>query len=194
MIWELPSTLVGSCILWPAMKTHRQCMAHVIRLAIGVFIGSLGVTGCSNSWEAHECDQQFDGNEISHIAKSQRPWKEANARINKLSAMRLGLAKITENICFSRHSEWPETDNQIAENACCIDYTDTWSSKWNHCLCKSQSTNCNTIHYGCKNTVDSTLELLQRVYRLQEFTGKWVKNPRFTDCQPTSQHKMNGPS
>jgi len=81
------------------------------------------------SWEAHERDQQFGENESRDIGKSQRLRKEGNARINKVSAIRPGLAKIIEKVCISTCFESPETDLHIAENACCIDYADTWSAK-----------------------------------------------------------------
>jgi hypothetical protein len=61
-------------------------MAHVIQLALGAFMSSLGVKGCTNSSEAHERDQQFGENERTEIGKSQRLQEEGNARINKVSA------------------------------------------------------------------------------------------------------------
>jgi len=57
-------------------------------------MSSLGVNGRTKSWEAHERDQQFGENESIDIGKSQILRKEGNARINKVSAMRPGLAKI----------------------------------------------------------------------------------------------------
>jgi len=104
-------------------------MAHVIQLSWGAFMSSLGVKGRTKSWEAHECDQQFGENESTDIGKSQRLRKEGNARINKVSAMRPGLAKIIEKVCISTYYQSSETDLHIAENACCIDYADTWTSK-----------------------------------------------------------------
>ena len=76
-------------------------MAHVIQLALGAFMSSLGVKSRTKSWEAHECDQQFGENESIDIGKSQRLRKEGNARIDKVSAMRPGLAKIIQNIHIS---------------------------------------------------------------------------------------------
>jgi hypothetical protein len=76
-------------------------MAHVIQLALGAFMSSLGVKCRTKSWEAHERDQQFGENESIDIGKSQRLRKEGNARINKVSAMRPGLAKIIEKVCIS---------------------------------------------------------------------------------------------
>jgi len=49
-----------------------------------------------------------------------------------VSAMRPGLAKIIEKVRISGYFESPETDFHIAENACGIDYGDTWSSKRGH--------------------------------------------------------------
>ena len=95
-------------------------------------MSSLGVKGCTKSWEAHEHDQQFGENETIDIGKSQRLQKEGNARINKVSAMRPGLAKIIEKVRITTYFESPETELHIAENVCCIDYTDTWLSKQLH--------------------------------------------------------------
>jgi len=104
-------------------------MVHVIQLALGAFISSLGVTGCTKSLEAHELDQQFGENESIDIGKSERVRKQGNARIYIVSAMRPGLAKIIEKVCISQYFESPEADLHIAENACCIRYTNTWSPK-----------------------------------------------------------------
>jgi len=56
MIRELHTTLEASGIEWPAVRSHIPCMAHVIQLALGVFMSSLGVKGRTKSWEAHEHD------------------------------------------------------------------------------------------------------------------------------------------
>jgi len=93
---------------------------------------SLSVNGCTKSWEAHEHNQQFGEHESIAIGKSQRLRKEGNARTNKVSYMRAGLAKTIEKVHISRHFENPETDSDTAANACCIDYTDTCSSKLVH--------------------------------------------------------------
>jgi len=101
MTRELQSTLVASGIEWPALRNHMPCMAHVIQLALGAFMSSLGVIGRTKSWEAHERDQQFGENESIDIGKGQRHRKEGNARINKVSTMRPGLAKIIEKVRIS---------------------------------------------------------------------------------------------
>jgi len=129
---ELQTTLEASGIVWPAVRNHIPCMAHVIQVTLGAFLSSLGVHGPTKSWEANERDQQFGENESIDIRKSQRLRKEGNARINKVAAMRPGLATIIEKVCISWHFERPETNLHPAENACCNDYADTWSSKQVH--------------------------------------------------------------
>jgi hypothetical protein len=101
MTRELQSTLEASGIQWTALRNHIPCMAHVIQLALGAFVSSHGVKGRTKSWEAHERNQQFGENESIDIGKSQRLRKEGNARINKVPAMRPGLAKIIENVRIS---------------------------------------------------------------------------------------------
>jgi len=85
--------------------------------------------------------------------------KRGQTRINKVSAMRLGLAKRNEKLYNSRHFESPETDHQIAENAYWVDSTDTWLSKRVHSLSKGQSTNCGTTNYGseCMGEFDTAV-------------------------------------
>jgi len=101
MTGELQSTLEASGIKWPALRNHIPCMAHIIPLALGAFVSSLGVKGHTMSWEAHERDQQFGENESIDIGMSRRLRKEANARINNVSAMSPGIAKIIEKVRIS---------------------------------------------------------------------------------------------
>jgi len=98
---ELRPTLEASGIERPALRNHIPCMVHVIQLALCAFMSSLGVKGRTKSWEAHECNQQFEENERIDIGKSQRLRKEGNPRIYMVSAMRPGLAKIIEKVCIS---------------------------------------------------------------------------------------------
>jgi len=100
-------------------------MVHVIQLALGAYVSSLGANVLTKSLEPHKHDQQFGENESIDSGKSQRLWKKDNARINKESAMRPGLAKIIEKVHISIYFESPETDLYMAENACCIYYADT---------------------------------------------------------------------
>jgi hypothetical protein len=72
MTRKLQSTLEASGIEWPALRNHIPCMVHVIQLALGSFMSSLGVKGHTKSWEAQERDQQFGENESIDIGKSQR--------------------------------------------------------------------------------------------------------------------------
>jgi len=88
-------------------------------------MSSLCVKGRTKSWEAHVRDQQFGENESIDIGKSQRLRKDGNARINKVSAMRPGLAKLIEKVGISWYFESPEADIHKAENACCINYANT---------------------------------------------------------------------
>jgi hypothetical protein len=129
MTRKLQTTLEASGIEWPALRNHIPCMAQVIQLSLGTFMSSLAVKGRTKSWEAHQRDQQFGENESTDFGKSQRLRKEGNARINKVSAMRPGLAKIIEKGRISTYYESAETDLHIAENAYCMDYADTWTSK-----------------------------------------------------------------
>ena len=154
MTRELPSTLEASSIQWPALRNHVPCMAHGIQLGLGAFMSSLLVNGRTKSWEAHQRNQRFGENESIDIGTSQWIRKEGNARINKVLAMEPGLAKIIEKVHISWYFESPEIDLHLAENTCCIDYTDTWSSKRVHWLLKSQSSHHGTIDYNCDNTLD----------------------------------------
>jgi len=129
---ELQSTLEASGIEWHALGNHIPCMAHVIQLSLGAFMSSLGVKGRTKSSEAHEHDQQFVENESADIGKSQRIRTVGNARINKVWAMNPGLAKIIEKVRISRYFESVETHHHIAEDACRIDYANSWSSKRVH--------------------------------------------------------------
>jgi hypothetical protein len=101
MTRKLQSTLEASGIEWPALRNHIPCMAHVIQLALGAFMSSLGVKGRSKCWKAHERNQQFRENQSVDVGKSQRLRKEGNAGINKVFAMRPGLAKIIETVRIS---------------------------------------------------------------------------------------------
>jgi len=57
MTRELQSTLEASGDEWPALRNHIPRMAHVIQLALGAFMSSLGVKGRTKSCEAHQRDQ-----------------------------------------------------------------------------------------------------------------------------------------
>jgi len=101
MTRELQSTLQASRTEWPGLRNLIPCMVHIIQLALGAFMSSLGVKGRTKSGEAHERDQQFGENECIDIGKSQRLRNERNARNNKVSAMKPGLAKMIEKVRIS---------------------------------------------------------------------------------------------
>jgi len=123
-------------------------------LALGAFMSSLAVKGHTKSWEPHERDHEFGENESTDIGKSQILRKEGNASINKVSAMRPGIARVIEKVRIARYFVSLDTDLQIAEDAWYIDYSDTWSWKHIHWLSESQSTNCRSTKYGCHDTVE----------------------------------------
>jgi len=154
MTWVIQSSLETSGIESHAMWNHIPCKVHDIQLALGAFLSSLHVKGHTKCWEAHECDHQFGENESKDIGKSRWLHKEGNARINKVSAMKPGLATIIEKVCISRPFERPATDLHIAANACCIDFADICLSNQLHSLTKSQSTNCSSTLYGSEHTVE----------------------------------------
>jgi hypothetical protein len=62
---------------------------------------SFRVKGRTKYWEAHEHDQQCGLNQSIDIGNSERLRKEGNARIDKMSAMSLGLAKKIEKVQIS---------------------------------------------------------------------------------------------
>ena len=101
MTRKLQSTLEASAIKWPALRNHIPCMAHIILLVLSAFMSSLGVKSRTESWEVHERDQQFGENESIDIGKSQSLREEGNARINKVLAMKPGIAKIIEKVHIS---------------------------------------------------------------------------------------------
>jgi len=101
--------------------------------------------------------------------------------------MRPGLAKIIEKVRISWYFESPETDLHIADNACCIDYADTWSSKRVHWLSKSQSPDGGTSDYRC----EETLELYTGVTQVcLPITGihTWVASKSKTHWIPATVH------
>jgi len=154
MTHESQSTLVVSGIVWPALRNHIACMADINQLALGAFMSSLGVKGLTKSWDAPVRDHQFGENASRDIGKSQRLRKEGNATIYMVSAMRPGLAKKIEKVHIWSNVESPETDLDVAANGCCIDYTDTWSSRWLHRLSESKCTNHSTTYYGCEHMLE----------------------------------------
>jgi hypothetical protein len=175
------TTIEASGSEWSALRKHIPYMTHVIQLALGALISSRGVNGHTKSWEAHERDGQFGENESIHIGKSQRLRKEGNARINMVSVMRPGIATRFENVRISTYFESAESDLHIAENVCCIDYAETWSSKRLLDCQKAKVRIAVLPNIGVKPHWNSTLELLVHTYILPELTRKWLENPKHSD-------------
>jgi len=151
---ELQSTLDAAGIEWPPLRNHMPCIAHVIQVTLGAFVSSLGGTGPTKSWEAHEHDEQFGENASIDFGKSQRLRKEGNARINMVLAMRPGLAKIIEKVRISWYFECPEADLHIVDNACWISYANTSSPKRAHWLSKCHTPNSGTSDYVCEDPLE----------------------------------------
>jgi hypothetical protein len=101
MTYELQLPIEDSGIEQPASRNLIPSMAHIIQLALSASMSNVDITDCTKSLEAHERDQQCRENESIDIGKNQRLRKEGNARIDKVSAMRPGLAKIIEKVHIS---------------------------------------------------------------------------------------------
>jgi len=151
---EVQSTIELSRFMLPALRYHILCIVHVTQLAWGAFTSRLGVKTFTKSWEAHQLDLQFGEEEILDIWKSQRLCKEGNVGINKMTAMRPGLAKILKKTGILINFESLETNHHIVVNAWCIDYTNTWLSKEVHWLSTSQAPHSGTPYCGCEDTVE----------------------------------------
>jgi len=126
---------------------------------------------------------------------SQRLRKEGNVRINTMSAMRPGLAKIIMKVRISRHFTRPETDLHRAENACCIDYADTRWSKRVHCQSKRKSTDHSTTYYGCENIVEYDTGVAWEILPSKRI-HTWVSQDSNIPWLPATIHHTgkNGPS
>jgi len=179
---QLQSKLEACVMKCHEMVNHITCMAHVIQLVLGAFMSSLKVEGHTKCWEADERDQQIGENYCCDIGKSQRHRKEGNALINILCTMKPGFATIIEKVCISTYSERPETDQWIVENACCIEFADTWSSKRVCWMSTSQCNCCGTTYYRFPDWVeiisgDASLGLpMTRIHLLvaAESTIQWL--------------------
>jgi len=132
-------------------------------------MSSVRVHGHTKSWDPHVHDQQFGMNESIGFGMSQRLQKEGNDRINKVSAMRPGLAKIIEKVHISTNVESPETDLHIAENTWCINYTENGlvlPMAPDGCVrsgSRSKPNHCQIVSWCCKNTRTVNLCTVQRI-------------------------------
>jgi len=102
--------------------------------------------------------------------------------------MRPGLAKIIEKVCISRNYESPETDLHIAENACCSDYTNTWSSKRVHWLSKSQGPHRSATNYGCENTLELDTGVPQACLPIMRIDAGGAYKPNIQRFPATLHH------
>jgi len=187
MTHELRSTHDACGIKWPALSYHIPCRAHVIQLAFVELMSSFGVKGCTKWWEDHERDQRFGENESIDIGKSQTLRKVGNASINQVSAMRLGLAKLIEKVHIAWYVESTETDHHIAENACCIDYTHTWSSKQVYWLSKSLIPHCSTSDYEWENTFEQYIAVTPEGLLITSI-HRWVASKSKIHQMPATVH------
>jgi len=84
MTHELELMLQASGIKWAALRNHIPCLAHIIQLAIGAFISTLGVQGHTKSRESRDHNHQFGVNVSRNSGKCQSVQKEGNAGIDKV--------------------------------------------------------------------------------------------------------------
>jgi hypothetical protein len=110
-----------------------------------------------------------------------------------MSAIRPGLAKIVEKVRISWYVESPNTVHHIAENICCIDYTDTWSSKRVHWLCKGQSPQSGTFHSGGEDTLELYTGVIWVDLPITRIHTLVTSKPKTPNTGHRSQLKMNGP-
>jgi hypothetical protein len=90
MTREAHSTLEASGTEWPELRDHIPCMGDVIQLPVGEFMSRLDDKCHTKSSEPHNHYQQCEENDSIYDWMSHRLRKEANARINNVSAMRPG--------------------------------------------------------------------------------------------------------
>ena len=184
MTRELQSTLEASGIEWPASRNHLPCMAQVIQLAFDAFMSSIGVKGRTKSWEAHERVQQFGETASTDIGKSQRLRREDNARINKVSAMRPGLAKIIEKVRISQYFESPEL-TIIQQTTLAVLITLSPGRRNEFIDCRKAKVRIIVLPIiDVKTRWNSILELLECANRLRELTCYRQQNLEYIAYRP----------
>jgi len=116
--------------------------------------------------------------------QSQQLRKEGNARINTVSAMRPGLAKIIENVRISTYFESAET-GLLMQRMLPVLFTLTPGRRNEFIDCQKAKVRIAVLPImNLKTHSNSTMELLERTYRLREFTHEWLKNPKYSTYQP----------
>jgi len=178
---KLQSILEASGLESPALTYHIPCMAHVIQLALGAFRSNLGIHGCTKSWESHECNQQDGENDSLYIGKIQRLWKEGNATINKLSAMKPGVPQVIEKVCISIYFETIETNLYMAANTCYIEYAGNRLLKRVLSASTCQSMNRTITYFESEDSLESNTGVASASLLIMKFTSKLLKNPKYSD-------------
>jgi hypothetical protein len=120
--WVLWNRVAGIQASYLMRATHHGAGSRFIQ-------EQLGCKWPHSAWQSHERDQDSRKNDRNVIGKSQRLQNTGNATINKGSAIWPCLAKTDDKVQIAWYFERSETDLHIAEDACGIDYADTWSSK-----------------------------------------------------------------
>jgi hypothetical protein len=101
MTWELQLTLETLAIECSELRNYIPCMANVIQLCLGVLMSNHGVKSCTKTWEAQECNKQFDENEGIPTTNIQKLRKFRKVQIYKVAARNPRLAKIIEMVTIS---------------------------------------------------------------------------------------------
>ena len=81
---------------WDAARNHVPCMAHVIQLALGAFMSSLGVKGRAKSWAEHERDKQSE--QVSRDKGKAKAQASKKSRIDRVDGLNAGFQKIIEKV------------------------------------------------------------------------------------------------
>lgn len=69
------------------------CMTHVIQLALGAFMDSLGVKGRAKSWEDTEREKMGNGDERSKGGRG-----TGGTRVERINLLSAGFNKIVEKV------------------------------------------------------------------------------------------------
>ena len=87
----LEQLLENGGTVWSAGQNHLPCMTHVIQLALGAFMDSLGVKVCHKSWEDAEREK------IGSQGSSRRN-RHGGVRVEKVVSLKPGFQKIVEKV------------------------------------------------------------------------------------------------
>jgi hypothetical protein len=87
----LERLLENESTVWSAEQNHLPCMTHIIQLALGAFMDSLGVKVRHKSWE--DTEREKIGGQ-----KSSGRNKGGGARVDKVVSLEPGFHKIVEKV------------------------------------------------------------------------------------------------